>query len=78
MCLDFALCVQRLPAPTARAGGRRFRDASHRQPHGDEMTGVVGGDGFRSGDAVAREGEGDGPGLAAVAGVGKGDGAFTT
>jgi len=77
MCPDFALCVQRLPAPTARAGGRRFRDASHRQPHGDEMPRVAGGAWFRPGDAVATEGGGDVPGLAAVAGVGKGDGAVT-
>jgi len=59
MCPDFALCVQRRPAPTARAGGCRSLDASHRQPHGDEVAGVPGRDGFRPGDAVARVGGGD-------------------
>ena len=78
MCPEFAQCVQRLSAPSARAGGRRFRDAFHRQPHGDAVTGMAGGDGIRPGDAVAREGGGEGPGLAGVAGVGEGDGAFTT
>ena len=66
MCPDIALCVQRRPARTARAGGRRSLDASHRQPHGDAVAGVPGGDGFRPGDAVARVGGGDTANLCAV------------
>ena len=58
MCLDFALCVQRLPAPTARAGGRRYRNAAHRQPHGDAVAGVGRGDRSRPDEAVARVGGG--------------------
>jgi len=71
MCPALALRVQWLPAPTARAGGRRFRDAFDRQPHGDAVDGVAGEDMFRPGGAVAREEGGDGPGLSAMAGFGK-------
>ena len=64
-----ALCMQRLPAPTARAGGRRNREAAKRQPYGDAVAGVGRGDGSRPDDAVAKVGRENVPGLAPVAGA---------